>query len=142
MSSTKSEADQKAKERMAVILMVRSGQITATEGAERLGMSRKTYYQWEKKALEGMLTSLLDGKTGRPKKATDPEKEGLNKEVKCLQQELAITQAKLRMMSLGMLGAEPFEEDQQPVGGGQSATPFLSRRERRQQQRKRSKKSK
>ena len=36
-----------ARERASIILQVRSVALTATEGAERLGVSRKTYYEWE-----------------------------------------------------------------------------------------------
>ncbi len=35
-----------ARERALVILQVRSGALTAKEGAQLLGISRKTYYEW------------------------------------------------------------------------------------------------
>jgi len=35
--------EERARERAEVIFAVRSGQITAEEGAKRLGVSRKTY---------------------------------------------------------------------------------------------------
>ena len=41
----------KAKQRAAVILQVRSGQLTATAAAQTLGISRQQYYQWEQRAL-------------------------------------------------------------------------------------------
>jgi DNA-binding XRE family transcriptional regulator len=47
-----------ARERASIILQVRSGALTATEGAERLGVSRKTYYEWEDRALEAMALAL------------------------------------------------------------------------------------
>ena len=37
----------KARQRAEVIFQVRSGQITATQGAQLLGISRQQYYQWE-----------------------------------------------------------------------------------------------
>ena len=40
-----------ARQRAALIVAVQSGQITASEAAQQLGISRKTYYQWEKRAL-------------------------------------------------------------------------------------------
>jgi DNA-directed RNA polymerase specialized sigma24 family protein len=47
-----------ARERAAIILQVRSGALTATEGAERLGISRKTYYEWEDRALQARRRSF------------------------------------------------------------------------------------
>jgi transcriptional regulator with XRE-family HTH domain len=55
-----------------VIFAVQSGQITAEEGARRLGVSRKTYYEWENRALEAM------------------EKERLRSEISALQNELFV----------------------------------------------------
>ena len=47
-----------ARERASIILQVRNGTLTATEGAERLGISRKTYYEWEGRALAAMTEAL------------------------------------------------------------------------------------
>ena len=55
-----------ARERAAIILQVRSGALTATEGAERLGISRKTYYEWEDRALQAMALALENHAPGRP----------------------------------------------------------------------------
>ena len=70
---------QKAQERATLIMKVRSGQLTATEAARILGVSRKTYYQWEQRGLEGMLAQLEDQPPGRPENPSDPEKESLQK---------------------------------------------------------------
>jgi transposase len=66
-----------ARERAAIILQVRSGALTATEGAERLGISRKTYYEWEDRALQAMALALENHAPGRPslqRKVQDLEK--------------------------------------------------------------------
>lgn len=47
-------------------MKVRSGFLTATEGAALLGVSRKTYYKWENRALQAMLSELEEKKAGRP----------------------------------------------------------------------------
>ena len=47
-----------ARERALVILQVRSGALTAKEGAQLLGVSRKTYYEWEEKSLRAMALAL------------------------------------------------------------------------------------
>ena len=48
----------KARQRAALILKVRSGQLTATAAAQALGISRQAYYQWESRALKAMLAAL------------------------------------------------------------------------------------
>ena len=52
--------------RMETILLVRSGKISAVEGAKRLGVSRTTYYKWENRALKGMAEAIRSGEKGRP----------------------------------------------------------------------------
>jgi DNA-binding XRE family transcriptional regulator len=62
-----------ARKRAELILKVRSGLTTATAAAFELGVSRKTYYQWEAKAFDSMLEALIDKEPGRP--ALPPEVE-------------------------------------------------------------------
>ncbi|HTY86012.1 MAG TPA: helix-turn-helix domain-containing protein [Candidatus Acidoferrum sp.] len=78
----------KARQRAQVILQVRSGQITAVEGARTLGISRQQYYQWEQRALAALLSALEDQPTGRPPTPTDPEKEALQHRVEQLEQQV------------------------------------------------------
>jgi transposase-like protein len=84
----KDDIQEKARSKAAIIMAVRSKEITATEGARRLGISRKTYYQWENRGLQGMLQALEEQPPGRPENQTDPEKETLQKENQKLKQEL------------------------------------------------------
>jgi transposase len=56
-----------------MIVKVRSGQMTATDAAQALGVSRKSYYQWEKRGLSAMLSQLEDQKPGRPSSRPSPE---------------------------------------------------------------------
>ena len=81
-----------ARRRAEVILKVRAGLLTATEAAKALGVSRKTYYQWENRGLQAMLEALSDRPTGRPAKETDPEKEALKRKVSNLEKELGLKQ--------------------------------------------------
>jgi transposase len=81
---------ERARKRAAVIFAVRSGQITAEEGARRLGVSRKTYYEWESRALEAMTGVLEDRAPGRPALSKDEEKERLQNEIAALQNELFV----------------------------------------------------
>ena len=81
---------ERARRRAEVIFAVRSGQITAEEGARRLGVSRKTYYEWENRALEAMTGALEDGASGRPATPRDEEKERLQNEIAALQNKLFV----------------------------------------------------
>lgn len=51
---------------MPVILQRLAGNLTAIQAAQQVGVSRKTYYQWEERALQGMQAALSPGRTGRP----------------------------------------------------------------------------
>ena len=86
------ETSEKARQRMEVILQVQAGQMKATEGAEALGVARNTYYEWEHRGLEGMLTALTDRDGGRPAKPHDLEKEALQKEVEDLKIRLELAE--------------------------------------------------
>lgn len=78
----------KARQRAEVIFKVRSGQLTATEAAQVLGISRQQYYQWEQRALQALLSALENQPTGRPKSPMDPEKEALQRRVQQLEQQV------------------------------------------------------
>ena len=81
-----------ARKRAAVIFSVRSGQITAEEGARQLGVSRKTYYEWENRALEAMTGALENGNAGRPATERDEEKEQLQGQIAELQNKLFVAE--------------------------------------------------
>ena len=84
-----------ARKRAEIILKVRNGQLTATEAARELGVSRKTYYKWENRALEAMVNALEDRNGGRPIQEKDPEKEHLQKELVILEREKAKLEERL-----------------------------------------------
>jgi transposase len=90
MSPSKDE--EHARERAAVVFAVRSGQITAEEGARRLGVSRKTYYEWERRALQAMTEALENKAPGRPATPQDEEKQRLQKQVAELQNKLFVAE--------------------------------------------------
>lgn len=86
-----------AQTRAALILEVRSGRLTATEAARQMGLSRKSYYQWEQRALEAMMEALEAQAPGRPKGTLDPEKEKLQRRVKELEDQLQAHQERERL---------------------------------------------
>jgi len=89
-----------ARERASIILQVRSGAITATEGAERLGISRKTYYEWEDRALQAMALALENHCPGRPSVPLDAEKEALQSKVQDLEKKLYLAEKTIEVKDL------------------------------------------
>ena len=80
--------DPKAQDRARLILQVQAGVITATEAARQLGISRKTYYQWEARALQGLLAAVTQQPPGRPRRPDRPKERQLEAKVDQLQKEL------------------------------------------------------
>jgi transposase len=89
-----------ARERAAIILQVRSGKMTAMEGAERLGVSRKTYYEWEDRALQAMALALENQAPGRPPVPLDAEKEELQSKVRDLEKRLYLAEKTIEVKDL------------------------------------------
>ena len=105
-----------ARERAAVILRVRSGHLTATEGAERLGVSRKTYYEWEDRALKAMALALENQAPGRPPVPVDAEKEELQGQVRDLEKRLYLAEKTIEVKDL--LSAYDLHETKKTRGKG------------------------
>jgi transposase len=89
-----------ARERALVILRVRSGAMTAKQGAQALGVSRKTYYQWEERALKAMALALENRVAGRPCVSTDEEKESLRQRIRELEKNLDLAEKTLEVKKL------------------------------------------
>ena len=97
----KKEKEQKlARERALVILQVRSGALTAKEGAKLLGVSRKTYYEWEEKSLKAMTLALENRPAGRPPLPVDQEKETLRERVRELEKRLDLAEKTIEVKEL------------------------------------------
>jgi transposase len=93
-SSSDPWTEAKALERAEMIFKVRSGHMAATEAAEALGVSRRTYYKWEKKGMQAMLAALQNESAGRPSKQETTEVKALRCEVKTLTAKLDETAQK------------------------------------------------
>jgi transposase len=96
----------RARERALVILRVRSGVLTAKQGAKLLGVSRKTYYEWEEKSLKAMAQALENHAAGRPPTRIDPEKKALQDRIQELEKKLDLAEKTIEVKEL--LGA--YEE--------------------------------
>ena len=81
-------------------MKVRSGLMTVEHAAEELGISRKTYYEWEEKALSSMCLALQPGQPGRPRNQVDPEKEQLKKQLKEMQTQLILSEQDIAIRKL------------------------------------------
>ena len=89
-----------ARQRALVILQVRSGLLTAKEGAKRLGISRKTYYEWEEKSLKAMAQALENHAAGRPSALIDPQKETLRAQIRELEKKLTLAKQTVRVKEM------------------------------------------
>ena len=75
---------------MEAILQVCGGTLTATEASNRLNISRKSYYQREKRALSGMLAALQPHPAGRPSKSKPTPLSLLQEELDRTKEELEV----------------------------------------------------
>jgi transposase len=89
-----------ARQRALVILQVRSGLLTAKEGAKLLGVSRKTYYEWEERSLKAMALALENRPAGRPPVPVDEEKETLRERVRELEKKLDLAEKTIEVKEL------------------------------------------
>lgn len=89
-----------ARERILVILRVRSGVLTAKEGSQVLGVSRKTYYEWEERALKAMALALENRPAGKPLLAIDEEKEALRERIQELEKKLHLAEKTIEVKEL------------------------------------------
>jgi transposase len=95
------EENQKlARDRAMVILQVRSGLLTAKEGAKLLGVSRKTYYEWEERSLKAMAQALENRPAGRPSMPVDEEKEALRERIQELEKELYLAEKTIEVKEI------------------------------------------
>ena len=88
---------ERARLRAEVIMKVRCGLLTSREAAEQLGVSRKSYYQWEERGLSALLSSLADKASGRPSQPVDSEKQALQRQLGQAHRECAILQHKMAL---------------------------------------------
>jgi len=86
-----------ARQRAQLIMQVRSGLLSAQEAARQLGISRKTYYKWECRALAAMVEALENREHGRPPRTADPEKEALRRQTQELQAKLQVLEQTARI---------------------------------------------
>jgi transposase len=90
-----------AQQRAALILQVRSCQLTAKEAARQWGISRQQYYHWERRALQALLRALSPQPKGRARKrASDPDRQALQSRVRQLEQRVQLYEQKEKLRAL------------------------------------------
>ncbi len=85
------------RQRAQLIMEVRSGMVTAEAAARQLGISRKTYYKWERRALAAMVAALGNRDQGRLPRPVDPEKATLRRQLEALQAKLTVLEQTERL---------------------------------------------
>jgi len=88
---------QAARQRAEVIMKVRCGLMNASQAASLLGVSRKTYYKWERRGLSALLSGLEDQSAGRPSQPVDEKKAALEKQLALAHQDNALLKHKLEL---------------------------------------------
>ena len=88
------------REELLLIMRVQVGQLTASEAARQMGVSRKTFYQRARRGLEGMIAALAPRPAGRSGNVRDTEKEALLAKIAQLQREKLELQQLLRVREL------------------------------------------
>ena len=65
-----------------------------------MGVSRKTYYEWEEKSLKAMVLALENQPAGRPSAPLDEEKEALRERVRELEKKLDVAEKTIKVKEL------------------------------------------
>ena len=85
---------------LQAVLRVRAGTLSAAQAARSLGVSRKTYYQWEARALRGMKEALTQQPPGRPPKEADTEAARLRAQLEQSERERTLLEQRIRIQRL------------------------------------------
>jgi len=97
----KDEQSQAVRQRAEIIMKVRCGLMTATQAAQLLGVSRKTYYKWEQRGLAALLEGVQDQQSGRPEIPLKQTRQAVfDKELKDLKDQTELLEKKLQLKDL------------------------------------------
>ena len=88
---------QAARQRAQVIMKVRCGLMNASQAAEQLRISRKTYYKWEQRGLSALLAGLEDQPPGRPSHPVDSQQQALEKQLEQAHRDNALLKHKMEL---------------------------------------------
>ena len=88
--------------RAEMIMKGRCGLLTACQAADRLGVSRKTYYKWEQRGLSAMLDGVADQSPGRPIPPCDDHRRQLERQLTEAQRQIELLNHKLALKDVLM----------------------------------------
>jgi len=101
MKAEKKKDEQAARQRAEIIMKVRCGLLTATQAAQMLHVSRKTYYKWEQRGLSALLEGVQDQEGGRPETpAEQTQKAVFDKELSALKQQNELLEKQLKLKDI------------------------------------------
>lgn len=100
MRESKAQKESPSRLRVELIVQVLGKQMTASGAAKRLGVSRKTYYKWEKRFLSATLDAVSDKEAGRPGKEVDEEKVELQRRLADLEKQVSVLKHAVRIRDL------------------------------------------
>lgn len=110
------EPEARMRLRTQLLLEVLNGKITGVQAAKRLGVSRKTWCEWQARGLEALRQSLSDRPTGRPSQPRDEEKEAMRRELEKRDREIRRLEASLQIR-------DALRDLLDPVGDGGKKKP-------------------
>jgi transposase len=93
---------QTARLRAEMIMKVRCGLLTARQAADRMGVSRKTFYKWEQRGLNALLDSVTDQPPGRPSLPSDDHRQWLEKQLQDANREIDLLNHKMALKDVLM----------------------------------------
>jgi transposase len=91
-----------ARKRAELIMKVRCGLMSATQAAAELGVSRKTYYKWERKGLAGLLESVGDRPAGRHPQGPEPRESLLEKQLEAMGRENEVLRQRMALKDIAI----------------------------------------
>ena len=93
---------QTARLRAELIMKVRCGLLTARQAADRMGVSRKTFYKWEQRGLSALLEGVADQHPGRPPDPVDDRCQVLEKQLSKAKREIELLNHKMALKDVLM----------------------------------------
>ena len=73
-----------------------------SQAAERLGVSRKTFYKWEQRGLSALLDSVTDQPPGRPAHPPDDHRQWLEKQLQDANRQIDLLNRKMALKDVLM----------------------------------------
>ena len=100
--SKRPSTQQTARLRAELIMKVRCGLLTARQAADRMGVSRKTFYKWEQRGLNALLDNVTDQPPGRRAHPSNDRLQLLEKQLSQAHREIELLTHKMALKDVLM----------------------------------------